>query len=101
VLSEAAVLVVMTAALPWLTALVGSSRRSVVLVSALLGHFAWHQLIEDGAALWQSEWPPPETIVLLSGRSLAFILIAVGAGKAVARWFERSWSRRAGERLTS
>jgi hypothetical protein len=100
VLSEAAVLVVTAAALPWLTRVGVQSRRGVILLSVLLGHFGWHQLVDDAAALWRSPWPPLDAAALLAaGRWAAVLLITIGIAKAMGRWFG-SGSRRERARLT-
>jgi hypothetical protein len=66
-------------------------RTGAIVLSAFVAHTAWHWMLERGAVLWQTQWPPitAASIVILA-RWAAVLLLAGGAAKQLSRLTRRS-----------
>jgi hypothetical protein len=62
-------------------------RIGMIVLSAFVAHTAWHWMMERGAVLWQSKWPPIDAAsVAILARWIAALLLAGGAAKLFARY---------------
>jgi hypothetical protein len=52
-----------------------AGQRGIVILSAVVGHTAWHWLLDRGTVLWQSEWPR------LEGPSLVILALDRGTSR--------------------
>jgi HupE/UreJ protein len=67
------------------------SSTGVAVLSVVVGHTAWHWMIDQGELLWRTEWPAFDAVSLaIAARVAAGILIAIGASRLVRPWFHRS-----------
>ncbi|HEY8368664.1 MAG TPA: HupE/UreJ family protein, partial [Thermodesulfobacteriota bacterium] len=77
------VLVVLLPVLAWIGRRPVAARYAPIVVSVLVGHTAWHWMIERGEVLTQVPWPEPDVdLVVAAARVLAAVLVAAG----VVRW---------------
>jgi hypothetical protein len=66
-------------------------RTGVAILSIIVGHTAWHWMIDQGEVLWRTEWPTFDAVSLtIAARVAAVLLVAVGASTLVRRWIDRS-----------
>lgn len=98
-LGQLAVLAVMIPVLHFLYTRVMAERIGTVLLSAIVGHQAWHWMIERGAVLRQYSftWPTMDALFVANAmRLLAIMLVLGGAAWAVSgrigRWLTPSRS---------
>jgi hypothetical protein len=72
-----------------------SGRMGIIVLSALIAHTAWHWMLDRAEVLWQTPWPQPTgSGLMILGRWILAIAVAVGAAKLLSRWFERKWPGR-------
>lgn len=98
-LGQLAVLAVMIPVLHFLYTRVMAERIGTVLLSAIVGHQAWHWMIERGTVLRQYSfaWPTMDALFIANAmRLLAIVLVLGGAAWAVSgrigRWLTPSRS---------
>jgi hypothetical protein len=62
----------------------------IVLGSAIVGHQAWHWMLERGAVLWRTPWPHPtrQGMVSLAQWAVA-IAVVVALGRLVPKRIAR------------
>lgn len=66
-------------------------RIGAIVLSAFVAHTAWHWMMERGAVLWQTQWPPITAIsIVILARWAAVLLLAGGAAKLLSRLTKRS-----------
>jgi hypothetical protein len=73
------VLAVVVPAFAWLTARAPAGRYLPLVVSILVGHTAWHWLLERGQQLAEVEWPQADMVLLATiARVVAVVLVLGG-----------------------
>jgi hypothetical protein len=66
-------------------------RTGVAILSVIVGHTAWHWMIDQGEVLWRTEWPAFDAVsLMIAARVAAGILVAVGASTLARPWIDRS-----------
>ncbi|HEX7127996.1 MAG TPA: HupE/UreJ family protein [Thermodesulfobacteriota bacterium] len=89
------VLVVLLPALVWIGRRPVAARYAPIVVSVLVGHTAWHWMMERAEVLTEVPWPEPDAdLAVAAARVLAPILVAAG----VVRWLA---GRRAARRTAA
>jgi hypothetical protein len=91
-IGQLAVLCVFVPALALLFRGAMSGRMGIIVVSALVAHTAWHWMLDRADVFWRTPWPPltiPGLMVL--GRWILAVGLAVALAKLLANWIERKW----------
>jgi hypothetical protein len=69
-----------------------AGRMGIIVLSAIIANVAWQWMVQRGAILWQTPWPPltvPGLMIL--ARWILALALAVGAAKLLTKWIERKW----------
>jgi hypothetical protein len=96
-LGQILALAVVIPPLRYLAARAISTRTLVVVLSAIVGHTAWHWLIERAAALGRFTWAWPAVDAAASAKIADWLL--VGVVTAAGLWWIRTGSRTASTAL--
>lgn len=96
-LGQLAVLAVMIPVLHFLYTRIMAERIGTVLLSAIVGHQAWHWMIDRGTVLRQYSfvWPTMDTLFLANAMGLLAIMLVLGAAAwaisgRIGRWLTPS-----------
>ncbi len=97
VLGQIAVLLGAYSALRFLVWRPQMSRVSVIILSALLAHTAWHRMLDRGASLWLAQWPALDAAAVVTGARWAVaVLLVAGAAWLIGRALGRQPVRQPG-----
>jgi hypothetical protein len=70
-------------------------RMGVIILSALAAHTAWHWMLERWQALKAAPWPALDAAAVVTlARWAAALLLAFGAARLLAKWWERKFRPR-------
>ena len=70
-------------------------RMGVIILSAIVAHTGWHWMLERWQVLKAAPWPTLDAAAVVTlARWVAALLLAFGAARLLARWWERKFPPR-------
>jgi hypothetical protein len=90
-IGQVLVLAVTLPVLAWLTRRPLAARFAPILVAVVIGHTAWHWMLERAESLWQVRWPELDAAFVVTAARIAGPLLVLGglaywlAGRRAAR----------------